>query len=99
MYQYSWRDIYAHRTDWSTHRGLGLCYGRRFSWNWSYPQHFARLLRFGHKIGYPTGLASHTIIGMKTSRISPHRTWHGVRMPRTQVSPAPHPVSRSVHLP
>ncbi|HEY1413106.1 MAG TPA: hypothetical protein VGF36_13250 [Rhodopila sp.] len=42
---------------------------------------------------------SHTIIGMKTSRISPHRTWHGVRMRRTDASPDPDTAPRAVTLP
>src|SRR5258707_1967611 len=36
---------------------------------------------------------------MKTSRISPHRTWHGVRMRRTEASPDPDAASRPVTLP
>lgn len=36
---------------------------------------------------------------MKTSRISPHRTWHGVRMRRTEASADPDMSPRSVTLP
>lgn len=36
---------------------------------------------------------------MKTSRISLHRTWHGVRMRRTEASPDPDSASRVVTLP
>jgi hypothetical protein len=36
---------------------------------------------------------------MKTTRISPHRTWHGVRMRRTEASPDPDAASRSITLP
>ena len=36
---------------------------------------------------------------MKTSRISPHRTWHGVRMRRTEASSDPDTAPRSVTLP
>ncbi|WP_158932989.1 TSCPD domain-containing protein [Acidisphaera sp. S103] len=36
---------------------------------------------------------------MKTSRISPHRTWHGVRMRRTEASPDPDTAPRPVTLP
>jgi ribonucleoside-diphosphate reductase alpha chain len=39
------------------------------------------------------------MIRMKSSRISPHRTWHGVRMRRTEVSPDPDSAPRSVTLP
>ena len=38
-------------------------------------------------------------MGMKTSRISPHRTWHGVRMRRTEASSDPDTAPRSVTLP
>ena len=36
---------------------------------------------------------------MKTSRVSPHRTWHGVRMRRTEASPDPDHAPRPVTLP
>ena len=36
---------------------------------------------------------------MKTARISPHRTWHGVRMRRTEASPDPDSALRQVTLP
>jgi ribonucleoside-diphosphate reductase alpha chain len=42
---------------------------------------------------------SHSISGMKSSRISPHRTWHGVRMRRTEASPDPDRSPRQVSLP
>ena len=42
---------------------------------------------------------SHNIIGMKTPRITPHRTWHGVRMRRTDASPDPDTAPRAVTLP
>jgi ribonucleoside-diphosphate reductase alpha chain len=48
---------------------------------------------------YATELTFHTMIRMKSSRISPHRTWHGVRMRRTDVSPDPDSAPRSVTLP
>ncbi len=41
----------------------------------------------------------HTMIGMKTHRISPHRTWHGVRMRRTEAAPDPDTAPRAVTLP
>jgi ribonucleoside-diphosphate reductase alpha chain len=50
-------------------------------------------------MGYRMGSVSHSIPGMKTSRISPHRTWHGVRMRRTEASPDPDTSPRSVTLP
>jgi ribonucleoside-diphosphate reductase alpha chain len=65
----------------------------------SYPQHFACYPRFYHKIGYSADLASPNIIAMRTSRISPHRTWHGVRMRRTEASPDPDTALRPVTLP
>jgi hypothetical protein len=39
------------------------------------------------------------MIGMKSPRISPHRTWHGVRMRRTEASPDPDSALRGVTLP
>src|ERR1700710_1529196 len=36
---------------------------------------------------------------MKSARTSPHRTWHGVRMRRTEASPDPDTSSRSVTVP
>lgn len=39
------------------------------------------------------------MIGMKSTRISPHRTWHGVRMRRTEASPDADTSSRAVTLP
>ena len=48
---------------------------------------------------YATEPTFHTMIRMKSSRISPHRTWHGVRMRRTDVSPDPDSAPRSVTLP
>jgi ribonucleoside-diphosphate reductase alpha chain len=36
---------------------------------------------------------------MKSTRISPHRTWHGVRMRRTEASPDPDASARPVTLP
>jgi ribonucleoside-diphosphate reductase alpha chain len=36
---------------------------------------------------------------MKTPRLSPHRTWHGVRMRRTEASPDPDAALRPVTLP
>ena len=39
------------------------------------------------------------MIRMKSSRISPHRTWHGVRMRRTEASPDPDSAPRCVTLP
>jgi ribonucleoside-diphosphate reductase alpha chain len=37
--------------------------------------------------------------GMKSFRVSPHRTWHGVRMRRTEASPDPDAAPRPVTLP
>src|ERR1700760_4278951 len=48
---------------------------------------------------YAAGLTFHSMPRMKSSRISPHRTWHGVRMRRTDVSPDPDSAPRSVTLP
>jgi ribonucleoside-diphosphate reductase alpha chain len=39
------------------------------------------------------------MIGMKTPRIPPHRTWHGVRMRRTEASSDPDTTPRPVTLP
>ncbi len=39
------------------------------------------------------------MIGMKSTRISPHRIWHGVRMRRSVTSADPDSASRSVTLP
>jgi ribonucleoside-diphosphate reductase alpha chain len=50
-------------------------------------------------MSYPSAAMSHNIIGMKSSRISPHRTWHGVRMRRTEASPDPDSSPRAVTLP
>lgn len=44
-------------------------------------------------------LTPHNIIGMKTPRTSSHRTWHGVRMRRIEVSADPDAALRSVTLP
>src|SRR6202007_2072925 len=65
----------------------------------SYPQNFASQSSRHHKIGYQLAPASHNIIAMKTPRISPHRTWHGVRMRRIEASPDPDTASRSITLP
>jgi ribonucleoside-diphosphate reductase alpha chain len=48
---------------------------------------------------YTLGSVFHTIIRMKSTRISPHRTWHGVRMRRTEASPDPDRAPRSITLP
>jgi ribonucleoside-diphosphate reductase alpha chain len=65
----------------------------------SYPQHFGASHRYRHKISYPVGMGSHNITGMKSPRISPHRTWHGVRMRRIEASADPDSAPRSVTLP
>jgi ribonucleoside-diphosphate reductase alpha chain len=48
---------------------------------------------------YAPETAFHTMIRMKSTRISPHRTWHGVRMRRTDASPDPDRAPRSVTMP
>ena len=50
-------------------------------------------------MSYPLRAALNNIIAMKTPRITPHRTWHGVRMRRTAASADPDAMPRAVSLP
>jgi hypothetical protein len=51
--------------DWSTHRkrsgGARVRWGGIFLAKTSYPQHFAFIPGFGHKMSYPAGTLSHNI--------------------------------------
>jgi ribonucleoside-diphosphate reductase alpha chain len=107
MCRYSWRHIYARPGHWSTHRNVNdnaiaadRFAGPAFLSPIRVIHNILRVIPdLHHQIRYPTAPVFHNMCRMKTSRISPHRTWHGVRMRRTEASPDPDSAPRPVTLP